>query len=161
MKSFFIFFYHHFNLFINIDLFTKWRWKRIVEAVATQYLDSAANESSVPSNLISSESLDKAKADYLSSALNYDSTGNSNAMMLLTANKIKSMTSAEVWDYMNKVHETMGKLDMNIQWNLVNIEIKNNVAFVTYKVKNKAHKVMELKKENNKWKVVLSFGSIF
>ena len=112
-------------------------------------------------NLVATESLDKAKELYLKMALDYDPTGESNAMMLLPANKIKSMTSAEVWDNINKVGSTMEKLDMHIEWNIVKTEIKNNNAFVAYDVKGREQKVMQLKKENAKWKVVLSFGSIF
>ncbi len=132
-----------------------------VEKVATQFLNSVAYHFSVSSDLISTESLDKAKELNLSMALDYDSTGTSNAMMLLPGNKIKAMTSAEVWDHMNKIAETMKKIDVNIEWNLVKTEIKNDVAFVSYDVKDREQKVMQLKKENNKWKVVLSFDSIF
>ena len=85
--------------------------KENVEAVATQYLDSAANESSVPSNIIASESLDKVKADYLSRALKYDSTGKSNAMMLLPANKLKSMSSTDLYRNVSKiVHHKLNPL---------------------------------------------------
>jgi len=132
-----------------------------VEQVATQFLNSVANQLSVSSDLISTESLDKAKELNLSMALDYDSTGTSNAMMLLPGNKIKAMTSTEVWDHMNKIAATMEKINMNIEWNLEKTEIKNDVAFVSYDVKGREQKVMQLKKENNKWKVVLSFDSIF
>jgi len=135
--------------------------KESVEKVATQFLNSVANQLSVSSDLISTESLDKAKEFNLSMALDYDSTGTSNAMMLLPGNKIKAMTSAEVWNHMNKIAETMEKIDKNIEWNLAKTEIKNDVAFVSYDVKGRERKVMQLKKENNKWKVVLSFDSIF
>jgi hypothetical protein len=132
-----------------------------VETVATRFLNSASNLVSISSDLIANESLDKTKEMYLSMAYSYDSTGATNAMMLLPANKMKSMSSAEVWDYHNKVSATMEKSGKSIEWNLVNNEIKNNVAFVTYKAKDREQKVMQLKKEDNKWKVVLSFGSIF
>ena len=135
--------------------------KEKVDAVASQFLDSAAKQVVAASDIIAAESLDSAKAGYLSLALKFDSTGKSNAKMILPAKKIKSMTSAEVWDYMKKLSAKMKKLDMEIKWNIVNTEIKNNTAFVTYDVKNRPQKVMELKKENNKWKVVLSFASIF
>ena len=132
-----------------------------VESVATDFLNSAENQLGIPSDLIATESLDKSKELSLKMAFDYDPTGESNAMMLLPANKIKSMTSAEVWDYRNKVGSTMEKLDMKIEWNIVKTEIKNNDAFVFYDVKGREQKVMQLKKENDKWKVVLSFGSIF
>ncbi len=135
--------------------------KESVEIVATHFLNSMAGQLSVSSDYIASESLDKFKEQNLSMALNYDSTGTSNAMMLLPANEIKKMTSAEVWDHMNRIVKSMNKSDMNIEWNLVKTEIKNDVAFVTYDVKDREQKVMQLKKEDNKWKVVLSFGSIF
>ena len=50
---------------------------------------------------------------------------------------------------------------MNIEWNIVKTEIKNDYAFVSYDVKGREQKIMQLKKENNSWKVILSFGSIF
>ena len=135
--------------------------KDIVEAVATNFLNSAANQMVPSSDLISTESLDKSKEMFLKMAFDYDSTGTSNAMMLLPGNKLKAMSSAEVWDHTSKTAQSMEKLDMNIEWNIVNTEIKNNDAFVTYDVKGREQKVMQLKKENGKWKVVLSFGSIF
>jgi hypothetical protein len=135
--------------------------KEIVESVAIHYLNSSANQLSVSSNFIATESLDKSKELYLKMAFDYDPTGESNGMMLLPANKIKSMTSAEVWDHMNKVGSTMEKLDMNIEWNIDKTEIKNDYAFVSYDVKGREQKIMQLKKENNNWKVILSFGSIF
>ena len=135
--------------------------KEKVEAAAAQYLNSAANESNIPSNIISSESLDKAKADILSMALKYDSTGKTNSMMLLPANKIKSMTPAEIWDYMENISSTMEKSKMDIKWNIVNTEIKNDLAIVTYDVKGRKQKILYLRKENNNWKVILSFASIF
>jgi len=135
--------------------------KENVKKVATQFLKEAENQTVPSSDLIATESLDKAKEMSLSMALSYDSTGITNAMMLLPANKIKTMTSAEVWDHMNKVANTMQKLDMNIEWEIVKTEIKNDNAFVTYAVKGRGEKVMQLKKEDNKWKVVLSFDSIF
>lgn len=135
--------------------------KENVESVATHFLNSVANQLGIPSDLIATESLDKSKELYLKMAFDYDPTGESNAMMLLPANEIKSMTSADVWDHINKVGSTMKKLDMNVEWNIVKTEIKNNNAFVSYDVKGREQKVMQLKKENDKWKVVLSFGSIF
>ena len=57
--------------------------------MAIHYLKSAANQLSIPSNIIATESLDKAKEMSLSMALSYDSTGMSNAMRLLPASKIK------------------------------------------------------------------------
>ena len=135
--------------------------KEKVIAVATHFLTSAANQSGISSDFIATESLDKDKELSLKMALDYDSTGKSNSMMLLPANKIKSMSSAEVWDHITKAGSTMGKLDMHIQWNIVKTEIKNNDAFVTYDVKGREQKVMQLKKGNGKWKVVLSFVSIF
>ncbi|MFZ1280060.1 MAG: hypothetical protein WAR59_04440 [Ignavibacteriaceae bacterium] len=135
--------------------------KENVEAVATHFLNSAANQLSIPSDLIATESLDKTKELDLKMALDYDSTGTSNSMMSLPANKIKSMSSAEVWDYRNNIAQSMEKSDLNIEWNIVKTEIKNDEAFVTYDVKGREQKVMQLKNENGKWKVVLSFGSIF
>ncbi len=135
--------------------------KENVDSVAKEFLNSAANQTVPSSNLIATESLDKSKDVSLSMALSYDSTGKSNAMMMLPANKIKTMTSAEVWDYMSKIARNMEKLNMNIEWKIVKTEIKNNNAFVTYDVKGREQKVMQLKRENSKWKVVLSFGSIF
>ena len=85
-----------------------------IDKVANSFLSSIAKQLTVSSDLIASESLDKAKEMNLSMALNYDSTGTSNAIMLLPANKIKSMSSAEVWDYMKKISERMKKLDMDI-----------------------------------------------
>jgi hypothetical protein len=161
MKSF------HFSVIaISIFLFTASfaqdkNEKESIEKVATNFLNSMANQLKVSSDLLSTESLDKVKEMYLSMALNYDSTGTTNAMMLLPANKIKSMSSAEVWDHMNKISDTMEKLEMNIEWSIINTEIKNDVAFVTYDVKNREQKVMQLKKENNSWKVVLGLSSIF
>lgn len=135
--------------------------KEKVEKVATQYLNAVENQTVPSSDLIATESLDKAKDMSLSMALSYDSTGMSNAMMLLPANKIKTMTSAEVWDNMNKIAKTMEKRDMNVEWEIVKTEIINDNAFVTYNVKGRGDKVMQLKKKDNEWKVVLSFDSIF
>jgi hypothetical protein len=135
--------------------------KENVEKVATQYLNAVENQTVPSSDLIATESLDKAKDMSLSMALSYDSTGMSNAMMLLPANKIKTMTSAEVWDNMNKIAKTMEKRDMNVEWKIVKTEIKNDNAFVTYNVKGRGDKVMQLKKKDSEWKVVLSFDSIF
>lgn len=135
--------------------------KENIEAIVTQYLNSASGRLSVPSDLISTESLDKSKEMLIETALKYDSTGSSNSMMFPSANKMKSMTSAEVWEQMNKISESMGKLDMKVTWNIANTEIKNDRASVTYNVKDRDPKVMQLKKEDNKWKLVLSFGSIF
>jgi hypothetical protein len=135
--------------------------KENIEAIVMQYLNSASGRLSVPSDLISTESLDKSKEMLIEMALKYDSTGSSNSMMFLPANKMKSMTSAEVWEQMNKISESMEKLDMKVTWNIANTEIKNDRASVTYNVKDRDPKVMQLKKEDNKWKIVLSFGSIF
>lgn len=135
--------------------------KENVEAVAAKYLTAAAAQSTVSSGLIAAESLDKSKEMYIKMALSFDSTGKSNAMMLLPANKAKAMTSAEVWDYSNKSASMMKKLDMKIEWNITNTEIKDDSAFVTYNAKEREPKVMQLKKENSQWKVVLSYGSIF
>jgi len=161
MKNFLIF-------FITISIFSltviysqNKDEKEKAETAAAQYLNSAVNGSNIPSDIISSESLDKAKADFLSMALNYDSTGKTNSMMLLPANKIKTMTPAEVWDYMENLSSTMEKPKMDIKWNIVKTEIKNDLAFVTYDVKGRKQKILYLKKENNKWKVILSFASIF
>ena len=133
--------------------------KEMIEAVASQFLNSAASWSGISSDLISPESLDKSKEMSLSMALDYDSTGMSNGMMLLPANDIKSMSSAEVWDHVNMISKTMKRKDIKMEWNLVNTEIKHDVAFVTYAVKDRVQKVMQLKKD--KWKVILSFDSIF
>ncbi|HCY77457.1 MAG TPA: hypothetical protein DHV28_16195 [Ignavibacteriales bacterium] len=135
--------------------------KENVEAAATHFLNAATNQTVPSSDMIATESLDKSKEMYLKMAFDYDSTGTSNAMMLLPGNKIESMSSAEVWDHIHKLGSTMEKLDMNIEWNIEKTEIKENDAFVTYDVKGREQKVMQLKKENGKWKVVLSFGSIF
>ena len=132
-----------------------------IESVASHFLKSAAGQSEISSDLIATESLDKSKELLLKMAYDYDPSGESNAMMLLPANKIKTMTSAEIWDYMNNIKNSMEKPDMNIQWNIVKTEIKNDNAFVTYDVKGREEKVMQLKKEDGNWKVVLSFGSIF
>ncbi len=161
MKNF-LFFFIIISIFSSISIYSQNKdEKEKAEAVAAQYLNSAANEAKVPSNIISTESLDKVKADYLSMALKYDSTGESNSMMLLPANKIKTMTPAEVWDYMENLSSTMGKSKMDIKWNIVNTEIKNDLAIVTYDVKGRKQKILYLRKENNKWKVILSFASIF
>ncbi len=132
-----------------------------VDKAATQFLNAAANQTVPPSGLIAEESLDKSKAMDLKMALDYDSTGEGSMMMMLPANKIKSMTPAEVWDYSRKIQQSTGKLDMHIQWKIVKTEIRNDNAFVTYNVKGRKQKVMQLKKEDDKWKVVLSFASIF
>ena len=131
------------------------------EEVAELFLNSAAGGSMVSSDLIATESLDKFKDGMLSMALDYDSTGKSNAMMLLSADSIKSMSSVQVWDYMRNLSKTMKKQTFNVEWKIVKTEIKNNNAFVTYKVKDGETKILQLKKNNNKWKVVLSLTSIF
>ncbi|MEJ2617758.1 MAG: DUF4878 domain-containing protein [Ignavibacteriaceae bacterium] len=74
---------------------------------------------------------------------------------------IKSMSSVQVWDYMRNLSKTMKKQTFNVEWKIVKTEIKNNNAFVTYKVKDGETKILQLKKNNNKWKVVLSLTSIF
>lgn len=135
--------------------------KEEVEAAAKLFLKSAASGFMVSSDLIAPESLNKFKDGMLSMALAYDSTGKSNAMMLLSADSIKSMNSAQVWDYMRKLSGTMNKQNLNVEWELIKTEIKNNNAFVTYKVKDGEKKVLQLKKSNNKWKAVLSLTSIF
>jgi hypothetical protein len=135
--------------------------KEKVEAAAKLFLNSAAGGGMVSSDLIASESLDKFKDDMLSMALAYDSLGKSNAMMLLSADSIKSMSSVQVWDYMRNLSKTMKKQTFNVEWKIVKTEIKNNNAFVTYKVKDGETKILQLKKNNNKWKVVLSLTSIF
>ena len=131
------------------------------EEVAELFLNSAAGGSMVSSDLIATESLDKFKDGMLSMALDYDSTGKSNAMMLLSADSIRAMSSARVWEYMRNLSRTMKKQNLNAEWKLVKTEIKNNNAFITYKVKDGEQKVLQLKKKNNKWKVVLSLTSIF
>ena len=131
------------------------------EEVAELFLNSAAVGSMVSSDLIADESLDKFKDGMLSMALDYDSTGKSNAMMLLSADSIRAMSSARVWEYMRNLSRTMEKQNLNGKWKLVKTEIKNNNAFITYKVKDGEQKVLQLKKKNNKWKVVLSLTSIF
>ena len=161
MRNFFVSLFIILFLFITSSFAQNKSEQENIESVATYFLNSSANQLSIPSNLIATESLDKSKELYLKMAFNYDPTGESNAMMLLPANKIKSMTSAEVWDHMNKVGSTMEKLDMNIEWNIAKTEIKNDYAFVSYDVKGREQKIMQLKKENNNWKVILSFGSIF
>ena len=161
MKNFFVALFIILFLFITSIFAQNKIEQENIELVATHFLNSSANQLSIPSNLIATESLDKSKELYLKMAFNYDPTGESNAMMLLPANKIKSMTSAEVWDHMNKVGSTMEKLDMNIEWNIVKTEIKNDYAYVSYDVKGREQKIIQLKKENNSWKVILSFGSIF
>jgi len=161
MKNFFVALFIILFLFITSIFAQNKIEQENIELVATHFLNSSANQLSISSNLIATESLDKSKELYLKMAFDYDPTGESNAMMLLPANKIKSMTSAEVWDHMNKVGSTMEKLDMNIEWNIVKTEIKNDYAFVSYDVKGREQKIIQLKKENNSWKVILSFGSIF
>ena len=161
MKNFFVAFFIILFLFITSSFAQNKSEQENIESVATHFLNSSANQLSISSNLIATESLDKSKELYLKMAFDYDPTGESNAMMLLPANKIKSMTSAEVWDHMNKVGSTMEKLDMNIEWNIAKTEIKNDYAFVSYDVKGREQKIIQLKKENNSWKVILSFGSIF
>jgi hypothetical protein len=155
-----------FSIFLSIIFFSlgfaqEKSEKEMIEAVASRFLNSAQSGSGISSELISPESLDKSKEMSLSMALDYDSTGMSNAMMLLPANDIRSMSSAEVWDHMNKIAKTMKRKDINMEWNLINTEIKNDVAFVTYAAKDREPRVMQLKKYDNKWKVVLSFDSIF
>jgi hypothetical protein len=136
--------------------------KKDIEAAARLFLNSAAGGSMVSSDLIAPESLDKFKDSMLSMALAYDSTGKSNAMMLLPADSIKSMSSAQVWEFMRNLSKTMKKQDLNVKWKLVNTEIKNNNAFVTYNNLTDGNKrVLQLKKIDNKWKVVLSLTSIF
>ena len=138
--------------------------KEKVESVAKQFLNSAAKGSMVSSDLIAPESLDKFKEGMLSMALAYDSTGKSNAMMLLPADSIKSMSSAQVWEFMRNLSSKMKEQSMNVKWKLEKTEIKNNNnAFVTYNNLTDGNvKVMQLKKNNNKWKVVLNnSASIF
>ena len=118
MKNFFVALFIILFLFITSIFAQNKIEQENIELVATHFLNSSANQLSISSNLIATESLDKSKELYLKMAFDYDPTGESNAMMLLPANKIKSMTSAEVWDHMNKVGSTMEKLDMNIEWNI-------------------------------------------
>ena len=82
-------------------------------------------------------------------------------MMMLPADSLKAMTSGEVWDYMNQMKDYIDTLKLNVEWYIVNTEIKNDTAFVTYDVKNKEPKVMKLIKDKSKWKVILSSKSIF
>ena len=162
MKNFFVALFYNSISLLSLQVLLKIKVnKKILNQLQAHFLNSSANQLSISSNLIATESLDKSKELYLKMAFDYDPTGESNAMMLLPANKIKSMTSAEVWDHMNKVGSTMEKLDMNIEWNIVKTEIKNDYAFVSYDVKGREQKIIQLKKENNSWKVILSFGSIF
>jgi len=161
MKYFLLFSIFLSIIFLSLGFAQEKSEKEMIESVASQFLNSAASGSGISSELISPESLDKSKEMSLSMALDYDSTGVSNAMMLLPANSIKSMTSAEVWDHMFKITKTMKRKNIDMEWRLLNTEIKNDIAFVTYAAKDREPKVMQLKKDNNKWKVVLSFDSIF
>ena len=166
MKQFVLSFFVIFVLFFNLSYpQTKNKTeKENVESVAKQFLNSASKGSMVSSNLIAPESLDKFKEGMLSMALSYDSTGKSNAMMLLPADSIKSMSSAQVWEFMRNLSSTMKTQSMNVKWKLEKTEIKNNNnAFVTYdNLSDGNKKVMQLKKINNKWKVVLNnSASIF
>jgi hypothetical protein len=137
--------------------------KKDVETAAKLFLNSVASGSMVLSDLIAPESLDKFRDGMLSMALAYDSTGKSNAMMLLPADSIKSMSSAQVWEFMRNLTKNIKKQNLNVEWKLVKSEIKNNNAFVTYNnLTDGNKKVMQLKKINTEWKVVLNnSASIF
>jgi len=135
--------------------------KEKIEELATKYLDSSANQERLSSEFIATESLDNAKDFSLPILKEFISTSTSNERQLLTEKEIKSMTSAELWDYMDKNFETVKKFDLNVEWKIVNTEINGSDAFVTYDVKDREQKVMKLKKENDNWKIVLSFESIF
>ena len=135
--------------------------KEIIEELATNYLNVSANQDRLSAEFIAAESLDKAKDFSLPILMEFISTSTSNERQLLTEKEIKSMTSAEVWDYMDKNFETVKNLDLNVEWKIVNTEINDSDALVTYDVKDREQKVMKLKKENDKWKVVLSLDSIF
>ena len=135
--------------------------KENIDSTANLYLHSVSDNSKIPSDLIYPSSLQKVKEHMISMALEYDSSGNTNAMMLLPADSLRSMTPAQAWDYMSNIKDYMDTLKLNAEWHIKRIEIKNDTAFVTYDVKGGEQKVMKLKKDENKWKVILSGKSIF
>jgi uncharacterized protein (DUF1919 family) len=132
-----------------------------IDSVAVLFLTDVSDNSPIQSGLIYPESLEKFKEHMISISLEYDSSGHTNAMMLLPADSLRSMTPAQVWDNMNRMKHYLNVQKLNTTWHIVKTEIENNIAFVTYDIKDGEQKVMKLKKDENKWKVILSGKSIF
>jgi hypothetical protein len=154
------------SLFLSVknysqDITAKNAEKRNIDSIASLYLSNVTDNSKIPSDLIYPASLKQVKEHMISVALEYDSSGRTNAMMLLPADSLKSMSPAHVWDYLNKMKDYMDKQKLNAEWHIIKTEVKNDTAFVTYNVKEGESKVMKLKKDENKWKVILSGKSIF
>jgi hypothetical protein len=131
--------------------------KDTIEAVAKNYLNCADKHLTISSDIISTESLIKAKD--LSVAVRLRDT--LTQIMQLPLDSIKAMTPGQLWDYEEFMYSTMSAGDMKIEWSIAGTEIKDGIAYVTYNVKGRPQKIMKLKKENNRWKIILSFDSIF
>jgi hypothetical protein len=131
--------------------------KDTIEAVAKNYLNCADKHLAISLDIICTESLVKAKDLSISMRLRDTLT----KMMQLPLDSIKAMTPGQLWDYEEFLYGTMRTDEMKIEWSIAGTEIKDGTAFVTYNVKDRPQKVMKLKKENDRWKIILSFDSIF
>ncbi len=144
-----------YNIFAQNTIKTDDLQVKQADSAALKFLNLVAENKYIPSDLICPASLKITKEHILSSL-----KGHSGSMMLLSVDSLNSMTPAQAWDYIN-VSRGTGKMKLNVKLRFGKTEIKYDTAYVPYRDEGRDPKVMKLVKDQNRWKVVLSFKSIF